>query len=41
MSVSNEHSNLVSLGAYIEPCDERNSDEKYTLDDIRGISTEK
>lgn len=28
----------VELGEYIEPCDERNSDGKYTLDDVRGIS---
>ena len=31
----------VELGEYIEPCDERNSDGKYTLDDVRGISTDK
>lgn len=31
----------VELGGYIELCDERNTDGKYTLDDIRGISTEK
>ena len=31
----------VGLGGYIEPCDERNSDGKYTLDDVRGISTDK
>lgn len=31
----------VPLGKYIEPCDERNSDGKYTLDDVRGISTDK
>lgn len=31
----------VELGEYIELCDERNSDGIYTLDDIRGISTEK
>lgn len=41
MSVYSEQGNLVSLGDYIELCDERNSDGKYTLDDIRGISTEK
>jgi type I restriction enzyme S subunit len=28
----------VELGEYIEPCDERNSDGKYALDDVRGIS---
>lgn len=31
----------VNLGEYIELCDERNFEEKYTLDDVRGISTEK
>ena len=31
----------VTLGEYIEPCDERNSDRKYTLDDVRGISIQK
>lgn len=31
----------VELGEYIEPCDERNGDGKYTLDDVRGISTDK
>lgn len=31
----------VSLGDYIEPCDERNNEGKYTLDDVRGISTDK
>ena len=31
----------VQLGEYIEPCDERNSEEKYTLDDVRGISIQK
>lgn len=32
----------VELGDnYIEPCDERNSEGKYTLDDVRGISTDK
>lgn len=31
----------MQLGEYIEPCDERNSDGKYTLDDVRGISTDK
>ena len=30
-----------SLGDYIEESDERNSAGKYTLDDVRGISTEK
>ena len=31
----------VQLGEYIEPCDERNSEGKYTLEDVRGISTDK
>lgn len=38
MSVNREYNNLVRLGDYIELCDERNSDGKYTLDDVRGIS---
>ena len=32
---------LAQLGEYIEPCDERNSGGIYTLDDVRGISTDK
>ena len=28
----------VELGEYIESCDERNSNGKYTVDDVRGIS---
>lgn len=31
----------VRLGEYIELCDERNSEGKYTLDDVRGISIQK
>lgn len=31
----------VELGEYIEPCDERNTEGKYTLNDVRGISTDK
>lgn len=31
----------VLLGEHIEQCDERNTDGKYTLDDVRGISIEK
>jgi len=31
----------VALGKYIQPYDERNSDGVYTLEDVRGISTEK
>lgn len=38
MSVNNGQNNLVSLGDYVELCDERNSDEAYFLDDVRGIS---
>ena len=38
MIVNKEYSNLVRLGDYIEPCDDRNSDEIYTLEDVRGIS---
>lgn len=31
----------VHLGEYIELCDERNNEGKFTLDDVRGISTDK
>ena len=31
----------VEIGGYIELCDERNSDGKYTLDDVLGISIQK
>ena len=31
----------VELGKCIEACDERNAEGKYTLDDVRGISTDK
>ena len=31
----------VTLGDYIELCDERNTEGKYTLDDVRGISITK
>lgn len=31
----------VRLGEYIELCDERNSEGKYTLEDVRGISIQK
>lgn len=31
----------VELGKYIEEYDERNTEGKYTLDDVRGISTDK
>lgn len=29
------------LGKLIEQCDNRNTDEEYTVDDVRGISTGK
>ena len=32
---------LVHIGEYIELCDERNSEGKFTLDDVRGISIQK
>lgn len=32
---------MVKLGDYIKECDERNTEGKYTLDDVRGISTDK
>lgn len=32
---------MVELGQYIEQRDERNSDGKYTLDDLQGVSIEK
>ena len=38
---ANRNTNYVRLGDYIELCDERNSDEKYSLDDVRGISISK
>ena len=31
----------VEIGEFIEECNERNVEEKYTLDDVRGISIEK
>ena len=31
----------VRLGDYIELCEERNSEGRYTIDDVRGISTDK
>lgn len=31
----------VRLGDYIELCDERNTEGKYTVEDVRGISTDK
>ena len=41
MSASNAKAKWVKLGDYIEQCDERNNEGKYTLDDVRGISTDK
>ena len=38
MSVSNVQTRMVSLGDYIELCDERNRDLVHTLDKVRGIS---
>ena len=38
---ANRNTNYVRLGDYIELCDERNSDEKYSLVDVRGISISK
>lgn len=32
---------LTEIGPYIEPSDERNSENLYTQDDVRGISTDK
>ena len=34
-------SEKLKIGAFIEQCDERNSDNRYTLDDLRGISIQK
>lgn len=41
MSASSVQTNWVKLGDYIEQCDERNSEGKYTLDNVRGISIQK
>ena len=41
MSASSVHTNWGKLGNYIELCDERNSEGRYTLDDVRGISIQK
>jgi type I restriction enzyme S subunit len=41
MSVNNEHNNLVRLGDYIELIDKRNSDLKYGISDVCGISNNK
>jgi type I restriction enzyme S subunit len=34
-------SEKLRIGEFIEQCDERNSDNQYTLDDLRGISIQK
>lgn len=36
-----EHAPMVRLGDLIELCDERNSEGKYGIDDVRGINIEK
>lgn len=41
MSASSVQTNWVKLGDYIAQCDERNSEGKYTLDNVRGISIQK
>jgi type I restriction enzyme S subunit len=41
MSVKNEENNLVRLGDYIELIDKRNSDLKYGIIDVCGISNNK
>jgi len=41
MSVNSMSNNLVSLGDYIELCDERNSDGVYSVDKVKGISIQK
>ena len=41
MTVSNEENNLVRLGDYIELIDKRNSDLKYGISDVCGISNNK
>ena len=41
MTAKNKTVQWVRFGAYIEECDERNTEGKYTIDDVRGISIEK
>ena len=41
MTAKNKTAPWVRIGDYIEECDERNTEGKYTLDDVRGISTDK
>lgn len=39
--MSKDNVKMVRLGDYIEPCDERNSEGKYTLDDAMGMTITK
>ena len=39
--MSTNKTKWVRLGDYIELCEERNNEGKYTIDDVRGISTDK
>lgn len=41
MTPKNKTTPWVRLGDYIEECDERNVEGRYTLDDVKGISTDK
>lgn len=41
MTAKNKTTPWVRLGDYIEECDERNTEGKYTLNDVKGISMEK
>ncbi|WP_314941480.1 restriction endonuclease subunit S [Porphyromonas endodontalis] len=41
MIAKNKTTPWVRLGDYIEECDERNVEGRYTLDDVKGISTDK
>lgn len=41
MTAKNKTTPWVRLGDYIEECDKRNIEGRYTLDDVRGISIDK
>lgn len=41
MTAKNKTIPWVRLGDYIEECDERNVEGRYTIDDVKGISTDK